>query len=183
VIARDGISRLDDDLEAALAARGGMRRGRHVRFRCPAHQDTRPSADYDPVQRVWTCRACHARGSAHDLARRLGLKAADPPRSRPAPRVPPPPRGIARKDWILAWTAILETAHRHERRLAPHRDVGRIADWLRPRHQAVADARHVVSALGPDDPGAWRLARLAARVATQTALIECALDEVVRHVA
>jgi hypothetical protein len=55
-----------------------------------------------------------------------------------------------------------------------------LADRLRLRHHLVADARRVVSALGCDDPAAWRLAQLAARVGTEAAEIEAALDEVGR---
>lgn len=171
------------DVEAALVARGAVRRGRHLRFACVAHDDRHPSADYDPAGCVWLCRVCHAGGGVQDLARRLGLDAGPTPRARPAPRVPAPPRGVAREAWRGAWTAIVETTRRQDRRLAPHRDVFRIADWLRVRHQLGRDARRVVSALGPDDAGAWRLARLAARVATEASAIEAELDDVRRHVA
>jgi hypothetical protein len=171
------------DVEAALLARGAVRRGRHLRFACVAHPDEHPSADFDPAQGVWVCRSCHVGGGARDLARRLGLEAARPSQSGPVPRVPRPPPGIAREDWIPAWTAIVDEARRQDRRLAPHRDVVRITDWLRPRHQAVADARGLASALGEDDPGAWRLLRLASRVATTIAAVEAELDLVRRHVA
>jgi hypothetical protein len=180
---RRAVGALAVNVEVALVARGAVRRGRHLRFRCVAHPDEHPSADFDPIQGVWVCRSCHVGGGARDLARRLGLEAAGLPRPCPAPRVPRPPTGISRKDWIPAWTAIVNESRRQDRRLAPHREVFRIADWLRARHQVVADARHVVSALGPDDASAWRLARLAARVETTTALIEYTLDRWGRHVA
>jgi hypothetical protein len=170
-------------VEVALLARGAVRQGRHLRFACVAHEDHHPSADYDPALGVWTCRACHAGGGVRDLARRLGLEATALPPPRPPHRVPRPPPGITQEAWIPAWTAIVEEARRQERQLAPHRDVVQIADWLRPRLQAVADARGLASALGEADPGAWRMLRLASRVATVTAAIEAELDQVRRHVA
>jgi hypothetical protein len=169
------------DVEAALQARGAVRRGRHLRFACVAHPDERPSADFDPVQGVWICRSCHAGGGARDLAQRLGLETEAPrPVLRP-PRMPPPPRGVSRAAWRPAWLAVCERTRREDRRLAAFREVFRVSDALRERHQLEADARRVVSALGPDDPRAWRLAGLAARVATQTAAIEHALDALVRY--
>ena len=118
-------------------------------------------------ERGWVCRSCHAGGGVQDLARRLGLEASSPTRPRPARRVLLPPPGVSRDAWRAAWGVLVDTARRQDRRLAPYRDVFRIADWLRRRNQLVVDARHVVSALGPDDPAAWRLARLAARVNTE----------------
>ena len=171
------------NVEVALIAGGATRRGRHLRFACPAHDDRHPSADYDPAQGVWVCRVCHVGGGARDLARRLGLDAGPTPRARPGPRVPAPPCGVAREAWRAAWIAIIETTRRQDHRLAPHRDAFRIAEWLRVRHQLVRDARRVVSALGPDDAGAWRLARLAARVATEASAVEAELDRVRRYVA
>jgi hypothetical protein len=170
-------------VEALLVARGAVRRGRHLRFRCVAHDDHRPSADYEPARGVWTCRACHAGGGSRDLARRLGLDAGPSSRARPALRVPAPPRDISRETWRGAWLDVLDEARRQDRRLAPHRDVFWVSDWLRPRHQAVADARRLASVLGPDDPAAWRLLRLAARAATVTAATEAELDAGRRHVA
>ena len=67
--------------------------------------------------------------------------------------------------------------------MAPYHDLFAVSDWLRARHQLIADARRVISALGPDDPAAWRLARLVARVQTHAAVIEAALDQESRHVA
>ena len=76
-----------------------------------------------------------------------------------------------------------ETARRQEQRLAPFRDGYRVSDWLRPRYQLVADTWRVVAVLGPDDPAAWRLARLAARVQTHARVIEAALDQALRDAA
>ena len=145
-----------------------MRRGRHLRVPCPApgHVDTHPSCDVD-LDRGWTCRACHAGGGLHALAGLLGLTAPERGGRRgpvTRPRVPAPPPGIAWTDWTPAWLGIVQAARRQADRLAPYRDLYWVSDWLRARYQLVADARYVVSALGPDDPAAWRLARLAARV-------------------
>ena len=170
------------DLTAALLERGAAWRGRHLRFSCPAHDDLRPSADYEPVQRVWVCRSCGTGGGARDLARRLGLTAAEV--SEPRHRrevIPPPPAGIPRHVWAPAWTPIVEKARQQTRRLAPYRELWRAAEWLRPRHQAVVDARRRASAIG-DDPAAWQLLGHAARVSTETAQIEAMLDDAVRRV-
>ncbi len=163
-------------VEAALEARGAVRRGRHVRFRCPAHDDGRPSADLDPVLGVWCCRACGAGGGVLDLARRLGLDVGPAPRraSRP-PRVPPPPAGVDGAAWAAAWRAVVDRARRDDARCARVRERARIGDWLRSRHQAAADGRVLGTALG-DTPAGWRLLRLAARVATRASAVEAALD-------
>jgi hypothetical protein len=178
---------LAHDVEAALLARGAVRRGRHLRFSCPApgHADAHPSCDVD-LERGWYCRACHAGGGLRELAALLGITpAGDTLRQRRwrPPRIAPPPPGIAPEDWAPAWLDVLERARRQQRRLAPHREVFRISDWLRPRQQAVADARQLASVLGEAHPGAWRLLRLAARVATTTAAVEAELDQGRQHVA
>jgi hypothetical protein len=171
------------DLAALLLSRGAVRRGRHLRFVCPAHADRRPSADYEPTLGVWVCRSCGAGGGAGDLARRLGLMAPDAPSPhRRRQSIPLPPPGVSRKTWAPAWTAILAEASRQDRRLAPYRELWRAADWLRPRAQAVVDSRRRASALGDDDPAAWRLLELAARVSTETASVEAMLDDAVRGI-
>jgi hypothetical protein len=177
---------LELDLNAVLASRGARRRGKNVRFLCPSHADHNPSADYNPVARVWVCRVCHEGGGILDLARRLGLDA--PPRARssgrrPRPRVPIPPPGLAWADWVPAWLEVVERARRESRRLAPYRRATLAAEWcLRPRFQVVADARRLVSTLG-DTEEAWDLARRAARVATLAAAMEWELDAGARRVA
>jgi hypothetical protein len=170
-------------LEDALRTRGARRVGRHLRFCCPAHDDHQPSADYDLSRRVWTCRSCHAGGGALNLARLLGL--ASPQTVRPPPRpvqMSMPPRGLPSGLWVQVWLAIRQKAQQQQQRLDPYLPVWRISDWLRPRHQAVADARRLISRLGPDDERAWHLADLAARVATTSAAIESELDEVLPDV-
>jgi hypothetical protein len=170
------------DLRGVLLTRGAVSRGRHLRFACPAHDDAHPSADYEPALRVWVCRSCGTGGGARDLARRLGLIPVDPP---PPPRrrdaIPPPPPRVLREAWEPAWNAIVDEARRQDQRAAPYRALGRAADWLRSQHQAVADARRIASAIG-DDPRAWRLLGLAARVATTAASIESALDDAAREI-
>src|SRR5262249_5035205 len=131
----------------------------------------------------WTCRACHAGGGVRDLARRLGLEVGPIiPKRRPR-RIPTPPTGLPRDVWADVWSATVDRAQRQDRRLEPHREVYRISEWLRLRHQLVADARRVASVLGDDAPGAWRLLSLAARVSTLAALIEAQLDAVLPDVA
>ena len=172
------------DVVRELVARGAVVVGRHLRFRCVAHADSHPSADYELEREVWCCRACHAGGGVQDLARRLGLPTtpAQAP-VRPTSPAPPPPRGIARQAWAPAWTSVCETARRQQSRLAPYHDLFALSDWLRTRHHIVADARRVISALGPDDLAAWRLARLAARVETHARVIEALLDQALRDAA
>jgi hypothetical protein len=178
------MSRLSLDIETALIARGARRHGRHVRFSCVAHDDHHPSADFDPEREVWYCRACHAGGGVHDLARRLGLEKTSRTSHVFRPRrVPAPPPGVTREDWELAWVDVLDLARRQARRLEPYRDLYAVCDWLRLRRQVVADARRVVTTLGEDDPRAWRVAELAARVETVTSVVEAALDAVRRDVA
>jgi hypothetical protein len=164
------------DVEDALRARGAVVKGRHWRFRCPVHADRRPSADFDPLKRAWICRACHAGGGVRDLARRLGLDATPPRLPRPRCRIPEPPPGISMDAWREPWLEVVEQARREDHRLAPHRPAWRRAEALRARSQAVAEARQLVSALGPDDPRAWQLAAHAARASTAAAQLEAELE-------
>jgi hypothetical protein len=170
-------------IEATLLDRGAVRRGRHLRVRCPVpgHEDRRPSCDVD-LSRGWICRSCDRGGGLRELAELLGIivpaRRIRPTRSWPAP---PAPWGVPQEVWA-AWTAILEKARRPQRRLELYQDVFCIADWLRLRHQAVADARRRASALGDDDPRTWAFETLATRIATEAAQVESELDEVCRHV-
>jgi hypothetical protein len=177
---------LRHELEAALFARGAVRQGRHLRIQCPVpgHVDRHPSCDVD-LERGWYCRACHASGGLRQLAELLGMTplTLGRPVRRWRPRVPIPPRGIAWADWVPAWLDVLQKARRQARRLEPHCDGFRIADWLRPRHQVVTAARLLGSTLGDADPRAWRLLVLAARIEAETAAVEAELDAVRRHVA
>jgi hypothetical protein len=61
------------DLDRATLARSGRRDGREIRFLCPAHEDTHPSARWHSTKRAWFCDACRSGGSWQDLAERLGL--------------------------------------------------------------------------------------------------------------
>ncbi|MFH1682143.1 MAG: phage/plasmid primase, P4 family [Candidatus Eisenbacteria bacterium] len=56
-----------------LMADGGRRVGAELRFRCPAHDDEHPSADFNESKATWTCRVCGAGGGALDLAGRLNI--------------------------------------------------------------------------------------------------------------
>lgn len=60
-------------MEAALASRGGKRHGDEINFRCPAHEDDNPSADWNRKKNAWHCIVCGASGSTRDLAVRLGI--------------------------------------------------------------------------------------------------------------
>jgi hypothetical protein len=72
-------------LERHLCRRRGRREGREIRFLCPAHPDTRPSARWCPAKATWYCDVCQQGGGWRDLARRLGL---DPSRPTVAPGIP-----------------------------------------------------------------------------------------------
>jgi hypothetical protein len=58
----------------ALEARGGVRHGDEIRFRCAVHEDTVPSAEFNIAKEVWKCFSCGAKGGVHALARHLGLE-------------------------------------------------------------------------------------------------------------
>ena len=144
----------------------GRGAGRHVRFLCLAHpitippQTSSPSAACGAVDAVTPAAACRTWRADSGLRNRHGpVTDFDPAASRHRP-------GHRHADWADAWSAIVETARRQERRLDPYRDLFRSATSSAARHQLVADARRIISALGPEDPAAWRLARLAARVET-----------------
>jgi CHC2 zinc finger len=59
-------------LEAAVMARSGKKRGREIKFRCPVHDDTHPSASYNVERAIWKCHACGAGGGATYLSECLG---------------------------------------------------------------------------------------------------------------
>jgi len=46
------------DLDRATLARSGRREGREIRFLCPAHEDTHPSARWHSMKRAWFCDLC-----------------------------------------------------------------------------------------------------------------------------
>src|SRR5437016_10158750 len=58
-------------LERRLLDRSGRREGREIRFLCPAHDDSHPSARWSNSKAVWFCDVCHAGGGWRDLSRRL----------------------------------------------------------------------------------------------------------------
>ena len=66
-------SDLLEQIEAAIAGRQSLREGAEVRFLCPAHDDSNPSARWNPGKRVWFCDVCGVGGGALDLARSLEL--------------------------------------------------------------------------------------------------------------
>lgn len=61
-------------IERALTARKARREGRELRFVCPAHKDTDPSARWNPDNQTWYCDACTTGGGWSDLAIRLGIE-------------------------------------------------------------------------------------------------------------
>jgi hypothetical protein len=62
-------------LERHLLGRRGRREGREIRFLCPAHDDTRPSARWNRAKSAWYCDVCRQGGGWRDLCQRLGLEA------------------------------------------------------------------------------------------------------------
>jgi putative DNA primase/helicase len=65
------------ELERVLLSRLGRREGNEVRFRCPAHEDTHPSARWHPGKQTWFCDVCQIGGGWRDLAARLGVDITD----------------------------------------------------------------------------------------------------------
>jgi putative DNA primase/helicase len=61
-------------LERRLLDRSGRREGREIRFLCPAHDDSHPSARWCNSKAVWFCDVCRAGGGWRDLSRRLELE-------------------------------------------------------------------------------------------------------------
>jgi hypothetical protein len=51
------------DLDRATLARQGRREGREIRFLCPVHRDTHPSARWHPEKCAWVCDACKLAGA------------------------------------------------------------------------------------------------------------------------
>ena len=93
---RKGISKKEKlwDFEAiagditslVINTRRGKRRGEEITFLCPVHDDTNPSASWNPTKMTWHCFACGAGGGMLYLAGILGVA---PPRRRQALRVTP----------------------------------------------------------------------------------------------
>ncbi len=158
------------DLIAALLAAGGRRQGKELRFPCPAHADAHPSADFNGDKQVWLCRSCNARGTATDLARRLGLIPPAAPRAgAPVPhRAPESPARVA-------WRTVVLEARRQQARLEPFRPLFAFADYFRSAIQAVCEARARASALG-DTRRAWNILVRASRVETRAHAAEALVD-------
>ena len=72
---------MSDDLIASIEKEiwnrcGGnpWSRNGELRFLCPAHEDTKPSARWNGDKHVWYCDACGDGGGASDLWNKLGVK-------------------------------------------------------------------------------------------------------------
>lgn len=81
--------RLPPELEQAVLARNGKRRGEEIQFRCPcpevhANGDAHPSARYHRTKHTWHCDVCEEGGGWTDLCSRLGISVTVPGR-RPEP--------------------------------------------------------------------------------------------------
>lgn len=64
------------NIERAVWSREGIaiKGGSEVRFLCPAHPDSKPSARYSIASRVWRCDSCGAGAGVIDLADKLGVE-------------------------------------------------------------------------------------------------------------
>ena len=60
-------------VEAAIWQRQAKREGAEVRFLCPSHKDTHPSARYHPEKQTWYCDVCKIGSGILDLAHRLDI--------------------------------------------------------------------------------------------------------------
>jgi hypothetical protein len=76
----DSFPSVNPELAAALISAVWQRDARRcardeVRFTCPLpdHEDTHPSARWNPIKATWFCDVCGLGGGATDLAERLGL--------------------------------------------------------------------------------------------------------------
>lgn len=86
---RDLVARTASAIVAHLEAAGSVERAGEVRFRCPApeHEDTTPSATFNPSRGAWHCFGCGARGNVMQLARMLGVEPGSGPVRIQAPGV------------------------------------------------------------------------------------------------
>lgn len=147
-----------------LAPLRGRRRGL---VRCAFHpNDSRPSLSIDRDRGVFHCFACGVGGGLRRFAELVGERI-EAPLSRPARPHSPLSEARAR---------VLAEARRQRVRLEAFRDLYAHADYLRPRHQAVAEVRRVGTVLG-DSERAWHLFALAARVQAEALMVESELDE------
>jgi hypothetical protein len=153
-------------LEAALYARGAVRRGRHLRVHClwPEHLDTHPSCDVDVTVGVFLCRSCGRGGGVRQLLILLGFE--DPPRP-PRPPDPALPPGTAE---------VLAELRRQRARLAPFVWTNALADQVRLARQWAEAVRRRASTWG-DTAEAWRVLALAAEVETFASNLEAGIDD------
>ena len=71
--ARLKMSDFKAQVEVAVMVRGGRQHGNEIRFRCPCHEDSHPSAGYNIAKGVWICRVCGESGNWWHLGRLLGI--------------------------------------------------------------------------------------------------------------
>jgi putative DNA primase/helicase len=69
----DKMTDLKTQVEAAVMARQGKQQGHEIRFQCPVHDDSHPSADYNTEKAVWICRVCGESGNYWHLGQLLGI--------------------------------------------------------------------------------------------------------------
>ena len=87
-------------LEEAIWARQGRREGNEIKFACPSHNDTHPSARWNPEKKVFHCFSCGAGGGWKNLADQLGLSVKDLPANERNPIGDTPvPFLRGRADW------------------------------------------------------------------------------------
>jgi hypothetical protein len=85
-------------IEAALLARDGNRRGDEITARCPFHDDQTPSFSFNVKKSAFKCQACSESGGWKKLALKLGITLAQRKPGRP-PKAKAEPRIIATYDY------------------------------------------------------------------------------------
>jgi DNA primase len=145
-----------------LAPLGRRRRGL---VRCRFHEDRSPSLSVDLARGLFHCFGCGVGGGLATFAALVGERSA----ARPAPIIWESPRDRARRD-------VLAEAQRHAGQDEDTRARYVLADALRVRYRAVAEARRIATRAG-DRPEVWALLARAAAVEIDAHGIEAALDE------
>lgn len=141
----------------------GRRRGL---VKCPFHPDHTPSFSVDLDRQIFFCHGCGVGGGVKRFRELVGGPV-EASAARPArPRSP----------LEEARAQALAEARRQRAKRESYRDLRTIADFLRPRFQAVAEARKVATAMGPTER-AWDLLEKAARVEREALAVESGLDE------